>query len=110
MGQLFLSIFPDFSFFAKFFVFVVIALVSDRLGKGGPYKSFTHCEGHNVNGVVTHARWNEVYQKLATSDDSGLIIVWMNHQSEDAWFEVTILVIFLTFLGDDQQQGQVERG
>lgn len=57
----------------------------------GPYKAFSHLEGHTQNGKnfliiffkkyclarVVLACWNEVYQKLATSDDSGLIIVWV---------------------------------
>ena len=34
--------------------------------------------------------WNEVYQKLASSDESGLIIVWMNHGSSESWFEEMI--------------------
>lgn len=33
--------------------------------------------------------WNEVYQKLASSDDSGLIGVWMN-QGSDEWCEEMI--------------------
>lgn len=40
---------------------------------------------------VVLACWNEVYQKLATSDDAGLIIVWMSHISEEnTWFEEMI--------------------
>ncbi|KAI1714230.1 WD repeat-containing protein 35 [Ditylenchus destructor] len=34
--------------------------------------------------------WNEIYQKLASSDDAGLIIVWMNHGSDESWFEEMI--------------------
>ena len=35
-------------------------------------------EGHN--GVVSIAVWNEFNQKLTTSDQNGLIIVWMLHR------------------------------
>lgn len=56
----------------------------------GPYKSFSHLEGHTSHARVVLASWNEVYQKLATSDDAGLIIVWMSHASEESWFEEMI--------------------
>lgn len=39
---------------------------------------------------VTLVSWNEVNMKLASSDDAGLIIVWMSHANEDAWFEEMI--------------------
>ncbi|KAI6243756.1 WD repeat-containing protein 35 [Aphelenchoides fujianensis] len=39
---------------------------------------------------VSLACWNEVFQKLATCDDAGLIIVWMSHATEDTWFEEMI--------------------
>ena len=35
-------------------------------------------EGHN--GAVTIAVWNEVNNKLTTSDQNGLIIVWVFHK------------------------------
>ena len=40
-------------------------------------------EGHNGNVVVV--TWNENYRKLTTSDQYGLIIVWMLHKG--MWFE-----------------------
>uniref|UniRef100_A0A1I7Y670 WD_REPEATS_REGION domain-containing protein n=1 Tax=Steinernema glaseri TaxID=37863 RepID=A0A1I7Y670_9BILA len=43
-------------------------------------------EGHS--GVVNIVAWNELYQKLTTSDSNGLIIVWMIHQ--DQWYEEMI--------------------
>ena len=41
-------------------------------------------EGHN--GAVMVVNWNENYRKLTTSDQHGLIIVWMLHKG--MWFEV----------------------
>jgi WD repeat-containing protein 35 len=35
-------------------------------------------EGHN--GGVMCVTWNPVYKKLTTSDETGLIIVWMLHR------------------------------
>ncbi len=35
-------------------------------------------EGHS--GSVVVAAWNNAFQKLTTSDDTGLIIVWMLHK------------------------------
>ena len=35
-------------------------------------------EGHN--GAVMVVNWNEHYRKLTTSDENGLIIVWMLHK------------------------------
>eukprot|EP00736_Rhodelphis_marinus_P014135 Rmarinus@m.4538 len=43
-------------------------------------------EGHN--GAVMVATWNENYRKLTTSDQQGLIIVWMLHKN--IWFEEMI--------------------
>ncbi|KAK0405878.1 hypothetical protein QR680_018247 [Steinernema hermaphroditum] len=43
-------------------------------------------EGHS--GIVNIVAWNEIYQKLTTSDSNGLIIVWMIHQ--DQWYEEMI--------------------
>ena len=40
-------------------------------------------EGHS--GAVTGVAWNGPYQKLASSDEGGLIIVWALH--EGAWYE-----------------------
>jgi WD repeat-containing protein 35 len=35
-------------------------------------------EGHS--GAVICVTWNPLYRKLTTSDDTGLIIVWMLHK------------------------------
>jgi hypothetical protein len=43
-------------------------------------------EGHNGN--VCCLTWNENYRKLTTSDQFGLIIVWMLHKG--MWFEEMI--------------------
>ena len=43
-------------------------------------------EGHN--GSVVCVCWNENYRKLTTSDQYGLIIVWMLHKG--MWFEEMI--------------------
>ena len=43
-------------------------------------------EGHS--GSVCCVTWNESYRKLTSSDDSGLIIVWMLHKG--LWFEEMI--------------------
>jgi WD repeat-containing protein 35 len=43
-------------------------------------------EGHS--GAVVCATWNPIYRKLTTSDDSGLIIVWMLHRGN--WYEEMI--------------------
>lgn len=43
-------------------------------------------EGHN-NGVVC-ATWNPIFKKLTTSDENGLIIVWILHKG--LWYEEMI--------------------
>ena len=43
-------------------------------------------EGHS--DAVVCAAWNEVHKKLTTSDETGLIIVWMLHKG--MWFEEMI--------------------
>uniref|UniRef100_A0A8C5DJY1 WD repeat-containing protein 35 n=1 Tax=Gouania willdenowi TaxID=441366 RepID=A0A8C5DJY1_GOUWI len=43
-------------------------------------------EGHN--GAVQVVTWNEQYEKLTTSDQNGLIIVWMLYKG--AWYEEMI--------------------
>ena len=43
-------------------------------------------EGHN--GSVACVTWNDSFQKMTSSDDSGLIIVWMLHKG--MWFEEMI--------------------
>ncbi len=46
-------------------------------------------EGHN--GAVVCVCWNENYRKLTTSDQYGLIIVWMLHKG--MWFEEARLLL-----------------
>lgn len=57
-------------------------------GKGGPGNLSLNqtLEGHN--GSVLVATWNDLFQKLTTSDESGLIIVWMMHNK--MWHEEMI--------------------
>jgi len=57
-------------------------------GKGGPGNLSLNqtLEGHN--GAVVVATWNDMFQKLTTSDESGLIIVWMLHNR--MWHEEMI--------------------
>lgn len=43
-------------------------------------------EGHN--GAVTCVAWNPHFRKLTSSDDNGLIIVWMLHKG--LWYEEMI--------------------
>jgi WD repeat-containing protein 35 len=43
-------------------------------------------EGHSGNVIVV--TWNSDYRKLTTSDESGLIIVWMLHRG--LWLEEMI--------------------
>ncbi|KAI1723767.1 WD repeat-containing protein 35 [Ditylenchus destructor] len=46
-----------------------------------PWLSSQQLEGHTASGT---------YHKLASSDDAGLIIVWMHHGSDESWFEEMI--------------------
>lgn len=43
-------------------------------------------EGHT--GSVMCVTWNPLFRKLTTSDESGLIIVWMLHKG--MWYEEMI--------------------
>jgi WD repeat-containing protein 35 len=60
----------------------------DKKGTGGPSNLSMNqtLEGHN--GAVSCVCWNENYRKLTTSDQYGLIIVWMLHKG--MWFEEMI--------------------
>lgn len=40
-------------------------------------------DGHH--GRVVCVTWNAIHRKLTTSDETGLIIVWMLHQVEKMW-------------------------
>ena len=46
-------------------------------------------EGHN--GPVTIAVWNEVNNKLTTSDQNGLIIVWVFHKGNNKSFQFIVI-------------------
>jgi hypothetical protein len=41
----------------------------------------THTLTSDAQGAVVCASWNENYRKLTTSDENGLIIVWMLHKA-----------------------------
>ncbi len=58
--------------------------VSSQGGAGLPVNQTL--EGHS--GAVKCVVWNEAYKKLTTSDENGLIIVWMLHKN--FWFEEMI--------------------
>ena len=50
---------------------------------GGPVAMNQTLGGHEHTIMV--ATWNEQFRKLTTSDQSGLIVVWMLHRG--SWFE-----------------------
>uniref|UniRef100_A0A914QDX5 Anaphase-promoting complex subunit 4-like WD40 domain-containing protein n=1 Tax=Panagrolaimus davidi TaxID=227884 RepID=A0A914QDX5_9BILA len=52
-----------------------------------PFYMNSALEGHGPNANVEIAQWNEYYQKLTTSDDSGMIIVWSPNQHDNSWYE-----------------------
>lgn len=64
----------------------VIKLESGKGEGGGNLSMNQTLNGHG--GTVDIIVWNENYQKLTTSDEKGLIIVWMVHKSQ--WFEEMI--------------------
>ncbi|XP_073941730.1 intraflagellar transport protein Oseg4 [Choristoneura fumiferana] len=55
-------------------------------GGGGNLSMNLSLEGHT--GQLRCAVWNEVYQKLTTSDEHGVIIVWMLYKG--SWYEEMI--------------------
>ncbi|KAJ0181825.1 hypothetical protein K1T71_002547 [Dendrolimus kikuchii] len=55
-------------------------------GTGGNLSMNLSLEGHT--GRVCVAIWNEVFQKLTTSDEHGVIIVWMLYKG--SWYEEMI--------------------
>ncbi|XP_063376276.1 WD repeat-containing protein 35 [Cydia fagiglandana] len=55
-------------------------------GGGGNLSMNLSLEGHT--GQLRVAIWNEVYQKLTTSDEHGVIIVWMLYKG--SWYEEMI--------------------
>lgn len=54
--------------------------------QGGNLSLNQTLEGHE--GTVMCVCWNDSYQKLTTSDEKGLIIVWMLHKG--MWYEEMI--------------------
>lgn len=58
----------------------------DSSGASGNLSMNQTLDGHN--GSVCVVTWNENYRKLTTSDQYGLIIVWMLHKG--MWFEEMI--------------------
>jgi WD repeat-containing protein 35 len=50
---------------------------------GGNLSQNQTLDGHK--GAVLVVDWNHSFQKLTTSDENGLIIVWMLHK--DQWYE-----------------------
>ncbi|CAF4761031.1 unnamed protein product [Pieris macdunnoughi] len=55
-------------------------------GGGGNLSMNLSLEGHT--GQVCVAVWNEIFQKLTTSDEHGVIIVWMLYKG--SWYEEMI--------------------
>lgn len=45
-------------------------------------------EGHS--GKVTCLAWNSIYDKLASSDENGLIIIWALNDDDNKWYEEMI--------------------
>lgn len=48
------------------------------------FGEITRCLSQTHSGAVQVVTWNEQYQKLTTSDQNGLIIVWMLYKG-DGW-------------------------
>lgn len=57
-----------------------------KAGQGGNLSLNQTLEGHE--GTVLCVCWNDSFQKLTTSDEKGLIIVWMLHKG--MWYEEMI--------------------
>jgi WD repeat-containing protein 35 len=53
-------------------------------------------EGHN--GAVMCVTWNPIFRKLTTSDETGLIIVWMLHKGIHNSY-VPLLSFVIPFFG-----------
>jgi WD repeat-containing protein 35 len=64
----------------------VIKLESGKGEGGGNLSMNQTLSGHS--GMVELCCWNENYQKLTTSDEKGLIIVWCVHKGQ--WYEEMI--------------------
>ncbi|XP_072936540.1 WD repeat-containing protein 35 isoform X2 [Epargyreus clarus] len=58
----------------------------ESAGGGGNLSMNLSLEGHT--GQLAVATWNEVFQKLTTSDEHGVIIVWMLYKG--SWYEEMI--------------------
>lgn len=64
----------------------MLKLESGKGQGGGALSMNQNLQGHS--GEVQVIRWNDSYQKLTTSDSTGLIIVWMMHKNH--WYEEMI--------------------
>ena len=64
----------------------VLKLESGKGQGGGNLSMNQNLQGHQGNVMVL--QWNDQYQKLTSSDEQGLIIVWMLHKQH--WFEEMI--------------------
>ncbi len=64
----------------------VLKLESGKGQGGGNLSMNQNLQGHS--GQIQVIQWNDGYQKLTTSDEQGLIIVWMMHKNH--WFEEMI--------------------
>ncbi|XP_065214168.1 WD repeat-containing protein 35 [Planococcus citri] len=64
----------------------IMKLDSEKTKNAGGTSMNQNLEGHSGN--VQIVAWNEQYQKLTSSDDNGLIIVWVLHKG--TWYEEMI--------------------
>lgn len=56
----------------------IFKLDSGKGQGGGNFSMNQPLQGHS--GQIQVIEWNDQYQKLTTSDEQGLIIVWMMHK------------------------------
>jgi WD repeat-containing protein 35 len=64
----------------------IFKLDSGKGQGGGNFSMNQALQGHS--GMIQVIQWNDQYQKLTTSDEAGLIIVWMMHKQH--WYEEMI--------------------
>lgn len=55
-------------------------------------------------GAVQVVTWNEQYQKLTTSDQNGLIIVWMLYKGGTWLLLLLLLILFFLIQGMNQAE------
>ena len=76
-------------------------------GQGGGNLSMNqNLQGHS--GQIQVIQWNDQYHKLTTSDEQGLIIVWMMHKH--SWYEEMINNGRTSFLSAPVLDGLLEGG